>query len=781
MDIINNNLPLRLKDNEYITVATLADAYALSDADRLFGMTVVVTDDPTPANNGIYILANSNLGGVNNDKMDNSNWTVNNGGSSAQGEAVGTYKAFAMTAIPSNYLWCNGALISIVTYPDLFAIIGTAYGGDGITTFGLPDLQGRFIKGDDGSDIGTSDGSNILSIGQLPSHNHALFANSDGANTDSVAGNYLSSAEAGNGGGLFSDTATNLEQANASSIGLSGSGLPHEHPHIVARWAICFESVGVNMASPTPSFNATLGVDNDSPIRALFNGTPYLTEADLDVVFLTETSTFADIQANKRHIYIGNAPLTIDLDSAIPYPLPVPTTQNFSIVNQSFYQFQIISGGGNSSLTLSPLYCTVESVVFDDFGNGYWDIGYGSYISSPTLQQVLSQGQVATNINAVFRDNVIPNYETRFYHDGFFAQDILNGNENWFNSRFIRKTSTGTKSFFINLPDLTANANLSSFSVNFRPNVTGTVAYLSDIPIYLNETSTIADFQTGRTHYYIGETTITYDYDTLPYPLPVPAQNFNFVNLSVYDVIFTSDSGNYNYTLKPLQALKDITIIDGGVWQLLATEYIDNIYNLQQVTIKGSDTQNAIRVVNNPNTYRTRYSIVGQQIQRDDLGFELKYSDVGIELTRSSGSKSWTLQIPDISGNTNSSSFIVDFRPNVSGTVAYLSDIISGTIAEQTHISGSTVTINNSTTILYVNPAVLLASLTITMPSAPVNGQEVKVSFGGTITGGAVVTTLSILGNTGHTILGGGSIINANAGDGYIFKFQENINIWRIF
>jgi hypothetical protein len=87
----------------------------------------------------------------------------------------------------------------------------------------------------------------------------------------------------------------------------------------------------------------------------------------------------------------------------------------------------------------------------------------------------------------------------------------------------------------------------------------------------------------------------------------------------------------------------------------------------------------------------------------------------------------------------------------------------------------------NNRSILYVNPASTLATLTITLPSTPVNGQEVKISFGGTLTAGTVVTSLSIIGNVGQTILGSSSITSASAGDGYVFKYQSSSNLWRIF
>lgn len=207
------------------------------------------------------------------------------------------------------------------------------------------------------------------------------------------------------------------------------------------------------------------------------------------------------------------------------------------------------------------------------------------------------------------------------------------------------------------------------------PNASGTMALTSDLPIFLDETSTIADFQTGRTHYYIGEAPVIYDYDLISYPLPVPVQNFNFVNLSVFDVLFASNGGNSTYLLKPNQALRDITIGDNGAWEIYYSEYIDNLYDLQQVTNKGNVTTNAVIVRNNPDTYRTRYSTIGSQIQRDDLGNRIDYTDVGINLNRQTGTKNWRLSLPDITSNTNNSTYTVDFRPNVSGTVAYLSDI----------------------------------------------------------------------------------------------------------
>lgn len=195
--------------------------------------------------------------------------------------------------------------------------------------------------------------------------------------------------------------------------------------------------------------------------------------------------------------------------------------------------------------------------------------------------------------------------------------------------------------------------------------------------LFLDENSTIADFQTGNTYFYIGDATITYDYDLLPYPLPIPVQNFNFVNLSVFDVVFASDSLNTVYTLKPQQALRDIKVVDIGNWQLDVTEYIDNIPNLQAVTQKGAQTFDALIVKNNPDTYRTRYSTIGQQVQYDVGGVRVDYDYIGLLVKTLVDNKNFLIQYPNISGNAINSIFTVQFRPDVSGTVAYLGDIIN--------------------------------------------------------------------------------------------------------
>lgn len=95
---------------------------------------------------------------------------------------VGEIRMFAGTFAPMNWSICNGQTLALRAYTALYAIIGTNYGGDGTTTFKLPDLQGRTIVGTGQGvgltnyDLGDSTGTETatLSLSQMSAHNHLL-------------------------------------------------------------------------------------------------------------------------------------------------------------------------------------------------------------------------------------------------------------------------------------------------------------------------------------------------------------------------------------------------------------------------------------------------------------------------------------------------------------------------------------------------------------------------------------------------------------------------------
>src|SRR3982074_3159912 len=101
---------------------------------------------------------------------------------------VGEIRMFAGTFAPAGWAMCQGQLMAISQNDTLFTLIGTTYGGDGQTTFALPDLQGRVpIHAGQGPgisqtyQIGEKGGveSVTLTTNQIPAHNHAFLASSD--------------------------------------------------------------------------------------------------------------------------------------------------------------------------------------------------------------------------------------------------------------------------------------------------------------------------------------------------------------------------------------------------------------------------------------------------------------------------------------------------------------------------------------------------------------------------------------------------------------------------
>lgn len=91
---------------------------------------------------------------------------------------------FAGDFAPRNWAFCNGALLAISTNQALFSLLGTTYGGNGIQTFGLPDLRGRAALGTGNGPgltpvtLGAVSGTetNTMTLAQLPAHNHIVMA-----------------------------------------------------------------------------------------------------------------------------------------------------------------------------------------------------------------------------------------------------------------------------------------------------------------------------------------------------------------------------------------------------------------------------------------------------------------------------------------------------------------------------------------------------------------------------------------------------------------------------
>lgn len=109
---------------------------------------------------------------------------------------VGEVRLFAGNFAPVGWQLCNGQLVSINENQALFALLGTTYGGDGRSTFGLPDMRGRVVVGvgsgagltprQAGQMFGTQ--SSTIQQGNMPAHSHGFFA-AKAAATDTAPGN----------------------------------------------------------------------------------------------------------------------------------------------------------------------------------------------------------------------------------------------------------------------------------------------------------------------------------------------------------------------------------------------------------------------------------------------------------------------------------------------------------------------------------------------------------------------------------------------------------------
>jgi microcystin-dependent protein len=161
---------------------------------------------------------------------------------------LGEIKMFGGNFAPRGYAMCWGQTLSIAQNTALFSILGTTYGGDGQTTFALPDYRGRVPMawgqgpGLAPRTLGERSGTeNVTLIStQMPAHNHGLNAATEDATSKSPTGNVLATT----GGSAYIvgpiDTAM-----NPASIGIAGGNQPHNNmqPYLVVTFIIATEGI----------------------------------------------------------------------------------------------------------------------------------------------------------------------------------------------------------------------------------------------------------------------------------------------------------------------------------------------------------------------------------------------------------------------------------------------------------------------------------------------------------------------------------------------------------
>jgi microcystin-dependent protein len=159
---------------------------------------------------------------------------------------LGEIRIFSFGFPPKGWALCNGQLLPINQNQALFSILGTTYGGDGHTTFALPNLQGRVpLHFSPANNLGQQGGSEGVTLftAELPSHFHALAASTDPA----VATVPTTSALAKKprfGADVYAAPSTGTD-LHPLSLGSTGGSQPHENmqPFTVLSFAIALQGI----------------------------------------------------------------------------------------------------------------------------------------------------------------------------------------------------------------------------------------------------------------------------------------------------------------------------------------------------------------------------------------------------------------------------------------------------------------------------------------------------------------------------------------------------------
>lgn len=156
---------------------------------------------------------------------------------------LGEIRMFGGNFAPRGWALCAGQTLAIASNDALFTLIGTTYGGNGQTTFNLPDLRGRMpVHQGQGFVIGQSAGSENVTLlpGQIPSHSHVAAAQSDAGTQSGPGGNVWASS----GLGQFSPGPPNATMS-PSAISVSGSSQPHPNmmPYLAINFIIALEGI----------------------------------------------------------------------------------------------------------------------------------------------------------------------------------------------------------------------------------------------------------------------------------------------------------------------------------------------------------------------------------------------------------------------------------------------------------------------------------------------------------------------------------------------------------
>ncbi|HNB70814.1 MAG TPA: tail fiber protein [Acidobacteriota bacterium] len=163
---------------------------------------------------------------------------------------VGEIRMFAGNFAPAGWQLCEGQLMSISENETLFQLIGTTYGGDGESTFALPDLRGRLpLHQGNGFILAETGGAEeiTLTVQQIPAHSHPLLATVNIANNTTPVNSLPAQASTVD---VYNDSASSFAAMTPQSISAVGGSQPHTNfqPYLCVNFIISLYGI---FPSPT--------------------------------------------------------------------------------------------------------------------------------------------------------------------------------------------------------------------------------------------------------------------------------------------------------------------------------------------------------------------------------------------------------------------------------------------------------------------------------------------------------------------------------------------------
>ncbi|MBA3487530.1 MAG: phage tail protein [Lysobacter sp.] len=166
---------------------------------------------------------------------------------------IGEIRLLGFSRVPRGWLPCDGSLQPISDWDTLFALIGTTYGGDGQTTFAMPDLRGRVPLHNGTSagltprtigEVGGSESVTLASV-QMPNHSHSITATTAIANATTPGPALALGTLTGDTMYLSDTTGATPVTMSSQSTSLAGGNLPHDNlmPTLTVQYCIAAEGI----------------------------------------------------------------------------------------------------------------------------------------------------------------------------------------------------------------------------------------------------------------------------------------------------------------------------------------------------------------------------------------------------------------------------------------------------------------------------------------------------------------------------------------------------------